>query len=89
MTVYKKSADIEYVYAGDETIILIQKTGEFFQLNRTGTVIFRLVNGRDSVECLLRKSCRLLNVKESTLKKDLEPFLDRLCRMNVIINFVS
>jgi len=85
MKVYKKNDDLVYTITGDETVIMIPWSGDFFELNRTGTIIFKLIDGKRSVTELLTKASKELKIDESILKKDIKEFLSNLVKKKILL----
>jgi len=83
--IYKKNKEIEYTVIDEETIILIPKTGEFFSLNKTGTGVFKLINGKNYVESIVKLIAKKYCKKTGLVEKDILVLLKELNREKIIL----
>jgi len=82
--IYKKSTTVEYNILDEEAVILIPKKGEFFSLNKTGTRIFKLINGKNDVKTIIKRISKDFNLKEEKAEKDVIEFLNQLRKKNIL-----
>jgi len=82
--IYQKNKEIEYNILDDEVVILTPKKSEFFSLNKTGTKIFQLINGKNDVKTIIKRISKDFNLKEEKAKKDVIEFLNQLKEKNIL-----
>ena len=83
-TIFGKTKNIEYSEFENETVILNSVTGEFLKVNDTGKNIFKLVNGKNTLNNIYNQISLLYNINKSIIIVDVDNFLNDLLENNII-----
>jgi len=69
-------------------ILLNPSSGEFAVINKTGCLIWKFIDGRNSKNDIVAKIAKKFEVPQSYIKKDVLSFLDQLKRNGLVNNFI-
>lgn len=83
--IFKVKEEVEFNTFDSETIILLPNTGDFFSLNETGTYIFSLVNGSNSVYDICEEVASNFKIEKDQATSDVEEFLLGLIKHSVVV----
>jgi hypothetical protein len=69
---------VKWKKVGDESLLLIPETGEFFKINGSGTLVFGLLDkGRPQAE-IVKRLCAEFLVERKVAERDVQTFLKEL-----------
>lgn len=81
----KPSADVLFKQLGEEAVLLDLGSSKYFSLNRTGTVIWGLVEEGVDISSMVDELSRRFGVDEGTARKDVVDLLDELHSAGLIV----
>lgn len=83
---YKKNNKVEYKYLEEETFILLieKESGHFYKLDEVGTNVWKLLNGRRSVDKIVDVLLKEYDVTKTILKKDVTNFITKGLKIKII-----
>ena len=67
-----------------ETVILNMKTSYYYTLSDTGTKIWRLFNGKNTLEQIVKKIASDYSVPEKNVEKDISKLVNELKKENLV-----
>ena len=79
-----KSKQIEFKYLDDETFILSFDKGRFYKLDKVGTDIWKLVDGKRDINEITEILYKKYDVKKTYLKKNVMEFLKRARKFSIL-----
>ena len=80
----KKSKQIEFKYLEGETFILHLDKGLFYKLDKVGTDIWKLIDGKRDTNEIIKIIYTNYEVKRSALKKDVTDFIEKCIKIGII-----
>jgi predicted Rdx family selenoprotein len=84
MLIYKIAEDVLSKTVNDEEVIVNLKTGTYFGLNPTGTVIWNHLKKGSAPEVILNDLLEQFETSEDELKQDIEHFVSHLKSQNML-----
>ncbi len=79
-----KAKNIESREIDGETILVSPKKNEFFILNKTGTFIWKNINGKNTEKNIAEKLAKKYNLKEKISLADTKKLIKKLASMKLI-----
>ncbi len=83
----EKSSPTVFTQLDDGTGVLLNlETLLYFSLNRTGVVLWKQIEGSESLEIddLVCSTCERFNVGEQAARKEIETFVERLRQFTIV-----
>ena len=82
--IFKKAPFVLEKNIDNKIYLLNPQKGDLYVLNKVGKFIWRLINGKNSLEDIKNKILKKFNVKEKVLSYSLNRFLNNLERLKII-----
>jgi hypothetical protein len=76
--VLKKSREVEWKEIEKQVLLFDLKSSNFYRFNRTGSFVWKNINGKNSFNDLLLKLVQSFEVTKTQAKKDLTEFIKEL-----------
>jgi coenzyme PQQ biosynthesis protein PqqD len=80
----RPSKHVKWKQTGKTGILLDLKTGDYFEVDEVALAIWKMLDGKRSVEQITGKLARLYNAPQSTLEKDVKNFVGELKKRKLI-----
>lgn len=84
----KRCDSVPYKEVKGEVLLLNLKDGNYFGLNQTGVVIWKMLDGTKTRSDIIKALKKRFNLREDTAKRHLSGFLKEL-KKNNLIEFTS
>lgn len=82
---YSIADDVVHRTIGSGTLILHSKTGIFYRLNQSGTVLWKGLGRRTGFDHLVDSLTAAYAVKRTTAEKDVREFISALAKRKLIV----
>lgn len=83
-TIFIRNKDISFRIIESEAVILTPENGFLHTLDGTGTFIWQLLDGKNTVEDIIEKLCEEYDVKPEVAKIDVHRFIQDLLSRSLI-----
>jgi len=83
--VYTLNSDVAFREVDGSILLVNLKSGFYYSLNGTATLVYRLLNQNKGIPEIIREICSVYEVPEDTARRDLEECLETLVREQVLL----
>jgi Coenzyme PQQ synthesis protein D (PqqD) len=80
----RRRPDVKWKKVGRSGILLDLNSGDFFEVDEVGLSIWRLLDGKSSVEAVSGKLARSYSAPPATIEKDVRRFVSELRKRRLI-----
>lgn len=80
----KRKSDIKWKQVGRAGILLDLKSGDYFEVDEVGISIWRMLDGKTSVESVADKLAKTYAAPRGTIEKDVFRFVSELRKRKLI-----
>ena len=85
MKILNRNNDFVFKKVKNESVLLNAKTGDYFGLNEVGTDFYALVDGKISLEEIIKKIMDDYDVDKELLQKDIGELVDQLLKKGILL----
>ena len=85
MSLYKRNEDILASEVGGETVMMSIEDGKYFGLNKTGTIIWQILETPMSLENICIALTKKYKIQKDSCVSDIKPFIDEMLEEKIII----
>lgn len=86
MKILKRNNDFVFKKVKNEAVLLNAKTGDYFGLNEVGTDFYMLVDGKISMEEIIKKIMDDYDVDKEILQKDIDELADKMLEKGILLS---
>ena len=80
----RKRADVKWKQIGKDGILLDLKSGDYFEVDEIALAIWKMLNGKSSLEKIASKLAKKYGAPEKTIQKDLAEFISELKKKKLL-----
>lgn len=83
--IYKRVEPVEWRRFENESLLLNLQTGKYFRINEVGSLIWEILDGKNSAEDIIQTIVRHFDINEETARQDYLKFIEQLLNDDLII----